>query len=404
MATHTRPAARLSRVLLLALISRIAVLSFMLVSDVAFSKLDSSSSLIDFPCLPRRQETDHKEERVLAAPFSSFFSSVPSVFAPASTSASTSSPQTLRDSHSHPPSAREACSKSHACSGRMVVWDTVYFVRIAKCGYEYDLTHAFFPLMPLLMRAFASIMSFGMMGRLCEETAYAVAGILINVVAFCVAAAALYRLTWTTTRDEELAVTSVIFFCFNPASVFYSAVYTESLFTALTWVGMICLPEPFWSAVICFALASAARSNGILACWFLIHRLAVMIFQKRRRNSLWWECCRTTIGCAMICTPYVWMQSMAYDNFCRSSSLQDVGLNPHDTEYCQKTLPSMYGYVQEKYWDVGFLRFYRKLDRVSSILYTRHLHIDPSSTAPRRSVHGVRCLPRELLYSRQEDN
>lgn len=30
-----------------------------------------------------------------------------------------------------------------------VVWDSVYFVRIAQCGYEYEQTYAFLPLLPL---------------------------------------------------------------------------------------------------------------------------------------------------------------------------------------------------------------------------------------------------------------
>ncbi|KAJ0550876.1 putative GPI mannosyltransferase 2 [Helianthus annuus] len=29
-----------------------------------------------------------------------------------------------------------------------VVWDSVYFVRIAQCGYEYEQTYAFLPLFP----------------------------------------------------------------------------------------------------------------------------------------------------------------------------------------------------------------------------------------------------------------
>lgn len=35
---------------------------------------------------------------------------------------------------------------------RTVVWDGVYYVRIAECGYEYEQTFAFLPALPLLMR------------------------------------------------------------------------------------------------------------------------------------------------------------------------------------------------------------------------------------------------------------
>ena len=32
--------------------------------------------------------------------------------------------------------------------------------------------------------------------------------------------------------------------------------------------------------------------------------------------------------------------------------------------WCLQTVPSIYGYVQATYWDVGFLRFYRHINRV----------------------------------------
>ena len=38
----------------------------------------------------------------------------------------------------------------------LVVWDAVYYIRIAECGYEYEQTHAFFPALPLLTRFLAN--------------------------------------------------------------------------------------------------------------------------------------------------------------------------------------------------------------------------------------------------------
>jgi phosphatidylinositol glycan class V len=38
----------------------------------------------------------------------------------------------------------------------VVMWDSVYYMRIAECGYEYEQTHAFFPALPLLMHFVAN--------------------------------------------------------------------------------------------------------------------------------------------------------------------------------------------------------------------------------------------------------
>ena len=34
---------------------------------------------------------------------------------------------------------------------RLVVWDAVFFVRIAECGYPFEQFHAFFPALPSFM-------------------------------------------------------------------------------------------------------------------------------------------------------------------------------------------------------------------------------------------------------------
>jgi GPI mannosyltransferase 2 len=32
-------------------------------------------------------------------------------------------------------------------------WDAVYFLRVAQVGYEFEMEHAFFPLLPILINA-----------------------------------------------------------------------------------------------------------------------------------------------------------------------------------------------------------------------------------------------------------
>lgn len=50
-----------------------------------------------------------------------------------------------------PPSHTVRWPKIGAAIESSVVWDGVYFVRIAECGYEYEQTYAFFPLLPISM-------------------------------------------------------------------------------------------------------------------------------------------------------------------------------------------------------------------------------------------------------------
>lgn len=66
---------------------------------------------------------------------------------------------------------------------------------------------------------------------------------------------------------------ATILYCFNPASAFHSAAYTESLFSALSFAGMWHLHQPrgYWAGVLCFALGTAARSNGLLNAGFVAH-------------------------------------------------------------------------------------------------------------------------------------
>lgn len=79
-------------------------------------------------------------------------------------------------------------------------------------------------------------------------------GVFISNTAFVVAAVLLYacarsalfdifkyihRLTKLLFKDADFAFTSAVLFCFNPASIFMSALYTESLFAALLFASLI---------------------------------------------------------------------------------------------------------------------------------------------------------------------
>ena len=73
----------------------------------------------------------------------------------------------------------------------------------------------------------------------------------------------LCRLSHKVLKDATSADLALALYCINPASVFMSSIYSESLFSALAFGGMLSLHagSPCHAAV-CFGVASTCRSNG----------------------------------------------------------------------------------------------------------------------------------------------
>jgi hypothetical protein len=148
-------------------------------------------------------------------------------------------------------------------------WDSNWFLEIAEDGYDDVLARtAFFPLYPLLVRGLGSVLPLEW------------AGLLISLVALFVGMRMLHRLT-ELELGREAADTTVLLLAFFPMSFYLSAIYSESLFFALS-VGCLLLArqQRFWLAAAVGGLAAATRSQGVL----LMLPLAIMLW--RRRASL----------------------------------------------------------------------------------------------------------------------
>jgi GPI mannosyltransferase 2 len=321
------PHTRHGRIVLLALSSRIACLTLMSLAGASFASLDTSARLESFACLSQKS-----------------------------------------DAETIPKDA--ATSQQFTSLQELSVWDSAYFVRIAKCGYEHDMTNAFFPLLPLCMRLAGQLsrLVLAQGTPISVESLYMGVGLVINVIAFCIAALALHHLSATILKDVGLADLATLMFCFNPASVFYSAAYTEALFAACSWTGVALLStgtaKYYWCGVLLLSAASAARSNGILACWFVLYGMALEAIRTRRLRKM--SVVKSGFACLCILAPYATMQYRAYRWYCTAAS--ETTLFEPRPAFCFATVPSMYGYVQARYWDVGFLTFYKKLDRVGCML------------------------------------
>jgi 4-amino-4-deoxy-L-arabinose transferase-like glycosyltransferase len=103
-------------------------------------------------------------------------------------------------------------------------WDSGWFLQIAEDGYSHpSFTPAFFPLYPALVGAAGRVLG----GH------YVLAGTAVSLVACAAAFVLLYRLG-RLLLDEEAARRAVLYLAIFPTAVFLGAVYSESLYLALT--------------------------------------------------------------------------------------------------------------------------------------------------------------------------
>lgn len=162
--------------------------------------------------------------------------------------------------------------------------DGRWYAQIAESGYEaipFDTTRqhnwAFFPLMPLLMRA---------AGRLTGEVL--LTGMALSTALLLLALMLLHKLALALGLEEAAARRTVLYTALWPTSHFFSLPTTESLFLLLTASSFWGVATGrLWLAGCAGALASATRPNGLL----LLPALALLYLERNpgrpRRNALW---------------------------------------------------------------------------------------------------------------------
>ncbi|XP_015960212.1 uncharacterized protein LOC107484108 [Arachis duranensis] len=240
-----------------------------------------------------------------------------------------------------------------------VVWDSVYFVRIAQCGgYEYEQTYAFLPLLPISISFLSRFLSPIFAPFVGHRAVLAFSGYLICNVAFVFAALYLYRLSMIILKDPEIAFRATILFCFNPASIFYSSIYSESLYALLSFAGLYYFVRGGNNlASLFFALSGCARSNGVLnagyLCFQTMHRAYNAMFQQKRTALALGTVIAGALRSVFVFAPFVAFQAYGYYNMCKGR-LPDE-LRP----WCKARVPLLYNYIQSHYWGVGFLKYFQ---------------------------------------------
>ncbi|HEY3021033.1 MAG TPA: mannosyltransferase family protein [Solirubrobacteraceae bacterium] len=132
-------------------------------------------------------------------------------------------------------------------------WDSVWYLSIAQDGYGAQGRPAFFPLYPLLARVGGWVVGSPL-----------VAGALVSTACLVAGLAALHELT-RLELGGEAARWTVVGLAVSPMSFFFSAVYSESLFLALSAGALLAARRGrWWWAGALGAGAAATRSAGVV--------------------------------------------------------------------------------------------------------------------------------------------
>ncbi|KAF2659966.1 glycosyltransferase family 76 protein [Lophiostoma macrostomum CBS 122681] len=252
-------------------------------------------------------------------------------------------------------------------------WDSLYFVMAAKRGYRYEQEWAF---SWAYSKGLGALKDF-VFGPTEDHVKYYIwSGFIVSNLFHLLSVLVLYRLirrVMPPRANNRIALVTAILHVFSPAGLFLTAPYTESLFAALNFTGMLhyvlakqassasgawTLSQDAYmlSSGAFFGLATLVRSNGLLSGVIFLFEVACSL-----PSFLTWkwelhDLRRTIITCVAGCflfVGFVTPQVIAYQEYCASSDTTTDG-----RPWCEKQIPSIYSWVQRHYWNVGFLRYW----------------------------------------------
>ncbi|KAI0036870.1 GPI mannosyltransferase 2 [Vararia minispora EC-137] len=223
-------------------------------------------------------------------------------------------------------------------------WDVFHFVA-AALDRRYEHQWAFLPGLPAVMRI--APRTSALQGPLA-------AGALGALACSTLAPRALYALSLHHLKSPRLALLASLLWLVpaSPATLLF-APYAEAYFALFSFQGMLeCTKKRYVRAAAMFALATAFRANGVLLAGYILYDLVAQPVLLSRCVPPLASMLKAAVLSAVVLTPFIWHQYTAYRLFCASDA--GPGLPP----WCADAIPSVYTYVQSKYWNNGFLRYW----------------------------------------------
>lgn len=238
--------------------------------------------------------------------------------------------------------------------GAFIKWDAAWMLDIAINGYPQpkqqqqhsdvsnfeEQAHAFFPLYPWVARYAGRGLRL-VWPQLTPATAVVAAAVAVSNASFVLSAVALYRLSCCALGSQRAAQWTALAYCFNPASIFFSTAYSESLYALLTFLAFALLLGPAaatchpWrrGALACISAlllcgATATRSNGVSnALVFCVQQLLWLkqsasgsgrhAFRAAQMVCMLGNLCIIAAQCLLIVSPSALFQLYGYYKFCK---------------------------------------------------------------------------------------
>jgi len=179
----------------------------------------------------------------------------------------------------------------------------------------------------------------------------------------------LFRLTLAVFPEpsSKLAFTAASLHIISPAGLFLSAPYAESSCALLSFAGCLLFTRSLGSngsteaghdvlvllSGVAFGIATTFRSNGILNGLLLLEEAFRMLWRVKSgfQMASLRRLLATGLGGLSVAVGFLLPQVIAYNEYCGN-------LVVNSRPWCERTLPSIYTFVQDHYWNLGLFRYW----------------------------------------------
>lgn len=252
-------------------------------------------------------------------------------------------------------------------------WDAFYFVKSAQRGHVYEQEWAFSWAYSYVLNTAAQYLSGDPEPSLRHHIW---AGIVISNVCHLISVLVLFRLLNVAlgrNQNGRIPFIASLLHVMSPAGLFLCSPYTEALFSAFNFTGMLhyalarttATSNRTWtiqqdaymlSSGVLFASATLVRGNGLLSGLIYLCDVASFLPRIMTMQLSGHEVRRLVVTCVagiFVAIGFISPQFLAYKEYCVTDSSSATA-----RPWCDRNIPSIYTWVQSTYWNVGFLRYW----------------------------------------------